>query len=1367
MDRPAADRARQGVTAWVRGAGRGMRRAGPIAILAFVAASTIAPVAAVALQLPAAFAAALGQLGGIGVGVLTDTLTKTAGRFRGRPEPSEEEWRAAIAAALQPLLATDDETGRALRAELGRLLQAVDAVGTALTAVDADDAEWRDELVTAFTVLGADVAELRWMVTDSRRVLDEVRDRLAVQSVELHQRLDGIRRQLIAYAQLRSSVPAAVSEAPAGDAVCPYPGLSSFQPEDAPWFHGRDRETALLLGRLAEQRVGGPPLIVTGVSGAGKSSLLRAGLLPAIAAGGLGAEATAWPWVLMTPGEHPLAELSLRIAALTATGTSTDGRQAVIRRLTAEGQRPIIVVDQFEELFTRCADPRERVAFAAALAEAAPALVVVGVRADFYAACTELAPLDRMLAAGMTVVEPLGDDELRRAVTGPAARAGLEVEPGLTELLLRDLTAPGTPGRRYEPGTLPLLAHALRATWDRREGTRLTVAGYQATGGIHRAVAETAERIYLGLDPGARDRLRTAMLGLVTIAEGGTPVRRRGPRGVIDAEVLRLLVSARLLTAGDDTVEISHEALLTSWPRLAGWLATAREELLLRQRLGDAATDWHASGRDPDLLLRGARLAAARELTNAAPAGEPDVYREYLAASAVAAESAEVARRRRTHRLRALAAGLGVALLLAVAGVVVAVDQGLGAQQRRREAVSRQYAAESLTALGGDDLTAMRRAVDAWHESPTAEARGALLSAQMTSAAGTLGTGFGGPAAAVSPDGSRIAIGRADGHVELWDTATLTRIGPDLVAAAGQVVLSVAFSPDGRYLAVSVPVADGVQIWEVPAGTLLRRLPALGAVAWLPRTWQPGTNTLLALRIDAADGNELSAWDAATGRRTLSFPIGDLVPFDLAVSPDGVYAAVADAQRGAAVWRLRDGARMTAVPGAVRVALAADGVLVTNGQDGVIRTWRVDGGAQLGTLTDPGRFRSPDPLVITPTNRLLTFGTDQRAHLNSWSLPDGLENRGFVGFTGAPNAVAISANGRVVVVSGAEAPTAVFRRGDNWIFHPEPVVDAAADPAGPRVASVSRDGTLTITDTDTRDPVRTEETGLPAHDLRYAPDGTMAISTTDGRVQVRAPDGRVRGELTVGRPDRFGTPVQIEFSPDGTMLAATGSGPPDEDGFSTGLALLFDTATLRERGTLDIGGENAVDVVFSPDGGTVSAVVNVTGAVGRPTAARVHTWRTSDLAPVSVHPVGTRQIIDADRSPDGRHLAVGGVDRRIEIYAGDGGGPARSFGTHPGMIRAIAYSPDGRTLATATDVDNTIRLWDVATGTLIAQLTGHVNLIYSITFRSPGLLLTASADNTAGLWQLDPAGALTSVCDVLVPAERAAARPRPAGCPGS
>ncbi|GAB7044553.1 MULTISPECIES: nSTAND1 domain-containing NTPase [Catenuloplanes] len=1391
MDDHAADRARQGLRAWVRDAGRQAQRAGPYAVLALVTASAIAPVAAVALQLPAAFAAALGQIGGIGVGVLTDTLTRTARRFRGRPEPSEPEWRAAIAAELEPLLASDGENGRALRAEVGRLLRAVDAVGTTLTAVAADDTRWRDELVTAFTVLGTDIGELRWMVADSRRVLDDVQDRLATQSVELHARLDGIRRQLIAYAQLRSSGPPPATPLPPADAVCPYPGLSSFQPVDAPFFHGRDRETALLLGRLAEQRVGGPPLIVTGVSGAGKSSLLRAGLLPAIAAGGLGTEATAWPWVLMTPGEHPLADLSVRIAALTATGTSA-GRRDTIRRLTAEGQRPVIVVDQFEELFTRCPDPAERIAFADALADAAPALVVIGVRADFYAACTELPPLARMLAAGMTVVEPLGDEELRRVVTEPAARAGLTVEPGLTELLLRDLTAPGAPGHRPEPGTLPLLAHALHATWTRREGRRLTVAGYRATGGIHHAVAETAEGIYLGLDPPGRERLRTAMLGLVTIAAGGTPVRRRGPRGTIDAEVLRLLVSARLLTAGDETVEISHEALLTSWPRLADWLATAREELLLRQRLGDAADDWHASGRDPDLLLRGARLAAARELAGvhdpgaapqpAAPppaasrsaAHEPgtshqpgpgapapgDVFRDYLEASAVAAGAAERARRRRTHRLRVLASALGVALLLAVAGFVVAVDQGSDAQQRRREAVSRQLAMATLTTLGSDDLTAMRRAVAAWAEAPTVEARGALLSAQMTSASGSLGTGFGGPAAAVSPDGSLIAIGHVDGHVELWDTATLTRTGPDLVAAPGQVVLSLSFSPDGRHLAISVPVENGVQIWDVPAGTRRHRLPALGAAAWLP-----GTGTLVAMRTDVTGDHQLGGWNAETGARTTSFGIGDLVPFDLAVSPDGAYAAAADSRRGAAVWRIRDGARLMSVPGTVRVALAAGGVLVTNGQDGVIRTWRVDGGAQIATLTDPARSRAPDPLVVTPTNRLLTFGTEQRAHLNSWPLPDGEENRGFVGFTGAPHTAAISADGRVVVVAGTEAPTAVFRRGDNWIFHPEPVVDAVPDPTGPRVAAVSRDGTLTITNLETRDTVRRAETRLPAHDLRIAPDGTTAISTTDGRVQVRAPDGTVRGEVTVGAPDRFGTPVQIEFSPDGAVLAATGSGPPDESGFPTGLTTLFDTRTLQPRGTLDTGGDTVSDLLFSPDGSTVAAIVNVTGELDRPTAAQLVTWRVANLLRDSAHPVGTRQIVDAARSPDGREVAVGGVDRHLQIYAADGSGPPRTFGEHPGMIIAVAWSPDGRTLATATDVDNTVRLWDVRTGTLTAQLTGHVNLINSIAFHTPTLLVTASADNTAGVWNLDPSAALTSVCRVLVPAETAAGRAHPAGCP--
>lgn len=623
-------RARDGVRAWARSAGSGLRTASPYAILALLAASAAAPVAGAALGASGEMGAALGQLGGVGSNYLADSLAGTANRLRDT-DPSAERWRDEVAADLRRNLEAGDERAAALRDEVAAVLHAVDAVDVALRAADVD---LRKQLVDVFDALGQDVGRLHQLAEDALRVLDTMYQQLAAQSQAQHQQTEMLRQSLALIALLRQDVagrrpPDADSPAQTGgdgDRPAPYPGMASFDAEQARWFRGRETLVADLLVRLNDQVLGGPPLVVVGVSGAGKSSLLRAGLLPAVGLNALGEGSGGWPWLVMTPGATPLADLVHRTAELAGTDpvAALAGVRAAPRTfgdLAARAGRDgrlVILVDQFEELFTQCADPAERNAFVAAIAAAPPALLILAVRADFYPQCTEMPDLVPMLGAGQVVCGPLNQAELRRAVREPAAIAGLRLESGLEDVLLSDLGVHDGPGGGYQPGALPLLAHALRATWERRDGARLTVAGYRATGGIRRAVAETAERIYVRLDDDGQAALRRAVLGLVTVVDG-LPVRRRVARDEADLEVLRPLIEARLVTAGEDSVEISHEALLDGWPRLAYWLVEAREEILLRQRVAQAAAEWSAAGEDSDALYRGARLELARDWAGGRP----------------------------------------------------------------------------------------------------------------------------------------------------------------------------------------------------------------------------------------------------------------------------------------------------------------------------------------------------------------------------------------------------------------------------------------------------------------------------------------------------------------------------------------------------------------------------------------------------------------------------------------------------------------------------------------------------------------------------------------------------------------------------
>ena len=371
---------------------------------------------------------------------------------------------------------------------------------------------------------------------------------------------------------------------------CPYKGLAPYDVDDTGAFFGRDDEIASCLQRLAEH----PLLVVTGPSGCGKSSLIRAGVVPALRRAGHTA-------VVFSPGDDPAAAMASALAACDAT--------------------PVLVVDQFEELFGVGEDfPTGVSGFCARLAGYAAdhAPVVVVVRADHVASLAAYPSFARLAERGVHLVTPLAGDSLRHAIEGPAEQAGLRVEHGLVDLLVRDCEG--------EPGALPLLSHALAETWQRRDGRVLTVEAYRATGEIRGAVARTADRLYESLPAEQRPKLRSLLLRLVSPTADGEPMRARVATRTLGADadrarVLGLLVRARLVTADDDSVELAHEALARAWPRLRSWLDEDAAGLRILRHLSAAAEGWDSLGRPESELYRGARLEAANEWPRRQPAG--------------------------------------------------------------------------------------------------------------------------------------------------------------------------------------------------------------------------------------------------------------------------------------------------------------------------------------------------------------------------------------------------------------------------------------------------------------------------------------------------------------------------------------------------------------------------------------------------------------------------------------------------------------------------------------------------------------------------------------------------------------------------
>ena len=465
---------------------------------------------------------------------------------------------------------------------------------------------------------------------------------------------------------------------------CPYKGLQSFDAGDAGHFFGRERLVAEIVARVP----GTSLLGVVGPSGSGKSSTVRAGLLPALAAGVLpGSER--WPQVLLRPGDHPLAAL----------GRALHPRRDVEGALAhvEPGARLLVVIDQFEEVFTACRDAAERTAFMDALLHDDDRfLAVLALRADFYGACSDHPRLARRLGENHVLVGTMRPDEIARAIEGPATVTGLSVEPELVSRLVEDTAG--------QTGGLPLLSTTLLELWQRRSGDRLTVAAYDRTGGVRGAVARLAETAYERLSPSEAATARNILVRLAGEGEAEVAVRRQVPLAELDLDrsesarrVLDVLTENRLLTVGGETVEVSHEALLREWPRLRGWLEHDAEARRLHRHITLAARDWEMGGRDAGELYRGARLASALDLAAERRDLLNELESEFIEEARLVSERDAERTRRMNRRLRALLAAALVALLIAGGAGIVALGQRSDAREAATVADAQRLGAQALT----------------------------------------------------------------------------------------------------------------------------------------------------------------------------------------------------------------------------------------------------------------------------------------------------------------------------------------------------------------------------------------------------------------------------------------------------------------------------------------------------------------------------------------------------------------------------------------------------------------------------------------------------------------------------------------------
>jgi WD40 repeat protein/transcriptional regulator with XRE-family HTH domain len=1137
----------------------------------------------------------------------------------------------------------------------------------------------------------------------------------------------------------------------------PYRGLARFEPGDRDLFFGRDELVGELLELVREHRFAA----VFGPSGSGKSSLLRAGLIPALSQG----PAVDRPAVIriLTPGERP---------------AHTHARALVPQ----DGEQDTwVIVDQFEELFTLCRDRADRDSFLDALLTAREPTsrlrVVVTVRGDFYGHCANHRDLADAVRRANLLVGPMSPAELREAITGPAAAVGLNVERALTARILDEVTD--------RPGALPMLSHTLLETWRRRRGRTLTLAAYEETGGVEGAIAATAERLYADLSPAQARTARRVLLRLIAPGDGTADTRRPALRAELDAGpgkgstesdapgqdvdlVVERLTVARLITLSEGTVELAHEALITGWPRLRDWIDQDRERLREQRRLDEAARAWEELDRDPGALYRGTRLDRAEELfggTGGRPGQaeqEDDLTRPERAflTAALAARDAERGDAIRTTRLfRTLAAALSTFLVLALGAGLIAWQENRASAEEHTRTTARRISAVAGGLRAADPRAAALLGVAAWQIAPLTESRAALLGSlaqpevdaftdrqtgtntrrflaedgqTLFSSAdrrvrvwdvvrGEQTDGFQLPAGTTldgaSPDAHTLLVSGRDG-AELWDVATRRPVA----AHVAEDTAVADFAADGRsYLVSTLPDGRGggfVQRRRIGDGKVLFERAASGDVS---QTGLSADGRLVAL---CPIGGTLQVWDSVSGERRSggweTQEVCGIASGSVRFSRDGTRLAMVSAAE-IRVWDLTSGRLLAEVMGSgdgflPRVEFSPDGAFLALADDTALTVWR---------LRDSG---------------VLVF---QRAL-------DG-EVAGNVAWTPGERPVLRLLAGSTIRsydLSGRLAP-----------WQAKPTDAAVLSPDGTALATATRSGEgrryrFELRSPGTGDvlaaadlgPLKGADGDVPV--LAFSPDGrVLAVAdTTTSR-------GSVRQRFTVWDVRRhevrtsFDAPWTDEHPLSGITL-----GP---GGRTLLVSRLDDAAVVEVWDTGTEGGE---------EGPRRTGTLPV--SVGAPSAVRPDGRLLVDSGDqVTRLPSGAvagralaqgREVTELGFSPDGTVLAVGDSAGRVHLWDGDVQQRAGFLAGLSGAgevsfreaVSAIAFSADGRTLALGGTAGG-LQLWDTASQQLLAaELPTAGEEIRSLAF-SPdgGAVYAASSHAPLQSYSITPDQAVTEICD--------------------